>query len=318
MAKRKRLEALVEPVSPDLETKSVFSPRASMPIATVAGDSAGQAALEEVAREMTAAEAEGRVIKRLPLTKIGLHHLCRDRMVVDPVEMEVLKASLSARGQQTPIEVVRLGSDYGLISGMRRMVALKELGETHVLALVRKPDSATEAYRAMIEENEIRSDLSFYERANIAVTAVGQGVFDSPRDAVFGLFAHTTPARRSKIMTFVALREKLGAALSFPTAVPEKLGLALVAAMEADVGLAGRISAALTKAAPEDAAAERRVLDDALGKPAKSASRGQEIAPGVVMVAKAGKLVFSGDAVDDAFLAAARDWALSHAKIAKS
>ena len=314
MAKRKRLEAPSEPVSPDLETKSAFSARPSMPIATVAGDSAGQAALEEVAREMTAAEEEGRVIKRVPLAKIGLHHLCRDRMILDPDEMAALKASIAERGQQTPVEVVNLGSQYGLISGMRRMVALKELGETHVLVLVRKPDGAAEAYRAMIEENEIRADLSFYERANIAVAAVGQGVFATPREAVFGLFAHATPARRSKILSFVALREKLGARLSFPAAIPEKLGLALVSGLEKDPDLARRIKEALKEAAPVDAGAERRVLDQALGAPAKPSPKGDEIAPGVSMQAKAGKLVFSGDAVDAAFLAAARDWAVSHAK----
>ena len=133
------LEAPKEPVSPDLETKSAFPSRTSMPIAKVAGDTAGQAALEEVAREMTTAETEGRIIKRLPLSKIGVHHLCRDRLVLDPDDMAALKASLASRGQQTPIEVINLGNQYGLISGMRRVVALKELGETHVLALIRTP-----------------------------------------------------------------------------------------------------------------------------------------------------------------------------------
>ena len=67
MAKRKRLEMPAETVLPDLETKSAFpAPRARMPIADVAGETAGRAALEEVAREMTAAEDEGRVVVRPP------------------------------------------------------------------------------------------------------------------------------------------------------------------------------------------------------------------------------------------------------------
>ena len=70
MAKRKRLELPTDTVSPDLETKSAFpAPRAKMPIADVAGEVAGRAALEEVAREMTAAEGEGRIVKKLPLIK---------------------------------------------------------------------------------------------------------------------------------------------------------------------------------------------------------------------------------------------------------
>ncbi len=315
MAKRKRLEVPAETVSSGLETKSAFSPRTAMPIATVAGESAGQAALEEVAREMTAAETEGRVIKRLPLAAIGLHHLCRDRMVMDPEEMAALKASLAERGQQIPIEVVKLGTGYGLISGMRRVVALKEVGETHVLALIRTPETSAAAYRAMVEENEIRSDLSFYERANIACAAVGQGVYATPREAVAGLFSHAPPAKRSKILSFVALREKLGASLSYPTAIPEKLGLALVAALEADKALASRLSKALKRAAPEDAAAERKVLERALGKSgAAAAAPPQEIAPGVKLAARKGRVVFSGAAVDEAFLEAARAWAVSHAK----
>ena len=39
-----------------------------MPIADVAGDTAGRAALEEVAREMGAAEEQGRIVKALPNT----------------------------------------------------------------------------------------------------------------------------------------------------------------------------------------------------------------------------------------------------------
>ena len=129
MAKRKRLEMPSETVSSDLETKSAFpAPRARMPIADVAGEVAGRAALEEVAREMTLAEGEGRVVKKLPLERISVHHLARDRMVLDEDEMAALAASIEARGQQTPIEVTDLGDSYGLISGLRRVEALRRLG----------------------------------------------------------------------------------------------------------------------------------------------------------------------------------------------
>ena len=107
MAKRKRLQVPTDTIPSDLETKSAFpAPRARMPIADVAGEVAGRAALEEVAREMTAAEEEGRVVKKLPLEQIVLRHLARDRMVLDEEEMAALMASLEARGQQTPIEVL--------------------------------------------------------------------------------------------------------------------------------------------------------------------------------------------------------------------
>ena len=315
MAKRKRLEMPTEPISPELETKSAFpAPRSRMPIAEVAGDTAGRAALEEVAREMTAAEEEGRVVKRLPISGIGMLHFSRDRMHLDEDDMEVLKASLKARGQQTPIEVVRTGGGYELISGFRRIEALRALGESHVLALVRKPQGATGAYQAMVEENEIRADLSFYERANIAVVCTGQGVYPNPKRAVADLFAHAPSAKRSKILRFLVIREQLGRALTFPAAIPEKLGLRLASALEADAKLANRIADVLRKTPPEDAAAERRALERALRKEPASKPDPEEIAPGIRVEAKKGRAVLTGPGVDAAFLEGLRAFAVSHAK----
>lgn len=317
MAKRKRLEVPSGAVPPELETKSAFpSPPARMPIADVAGDTAGRAALEEVAREMTAAEQEGRVVKKLPIASVIGHYLSRDRLTLVPEEMEILKASIAERGQQTPIEVVRIGANqYGLISGMRRIEALRALGQTEVLALVKRPEDSEAAYRAMIEENEVRADLSFYERANIAVVAVGQGIYPDARRAVAGLFAHAAPAKRSKITKFVTVRNAIGKALSFPAAIPEKLGLALAQAIEADPKLAVRITDALRKTPPEDAQAERRTLERALKKQTPSKPAGTEqLAPGLKLEARAGRVTLSGARVDADFLEALRTFAVSHAK----
>jgi ParB family chromosome partitioning protein len=44
--------------------------------------------------------------------------------------MAALVTSLRARGQQVPIEVVAREGGYGLISGLRRVMALREIGET--------------------------------------------------------------------------------------------------------------------------------------------------------------------------------------------
>ena len=316
MAKRKRLELPKTAPSPYSETESAPSPtpRAKMPIADVAGEVAGRAALEEVAREMTAAEDEGRIVKKLPIDTIVLHHMSRDRMDLQDEEMAALTASLAKRGQQMPVEVVRLSDGkYGLISGLRRIVALTRLGRTEALALIKTPESSQAAYQAMVEENEIRADLSFYERANIAVAATGQGVFPDVRAAVKGLFAHAPKARRSKILKFVTLREALGAALSFPTAIPEHLGFKLAQAIEADKTLAGKITRALAAAKPGDAAAERRILEEALKQPVAKPDR-EEIAPGLSFEPKAGRVVLSGKAVDQAFLDALRDWAAKQAQ----
>lgn len=316
MAKRKRLEMPAGAISPELETKLLSpAPRARMPIADVAGDTAGRAALEEVAREMTAAQSEGRIVQRLPLDKIATHHLARDRMVMDVEEMTALAASLAERGQQTPVEVVTLsGGRFGLISGLRRVEALRTIGATHVLALIKTPEDSQDAYRAMVEENEIRAGLSFFERANIAVAAVGQGVYPDPRAAVLGLFAHAPKAKRSKILNFVTVHRALGRSLAFPAAIPEHLGLALAKALGADKALAGRITRALAENPPADAAAERRLLEGALKGPGTAKPRREDLAPGLRLEQKAGRAVLSGKAVDQAFLDALRAFAISHAK----
>lgn len=312
MAKRKRLEMpVIEPDSKVLEAAPTS--RARMPIADVAGDTAGRAALEEVAREMTAAETEGRVVKKLPIEAIDTHHLSRDRMVMDEDEMTALMASIAARGQQTPIEVLALGGGrYGLISGLRRVAALRELEQDTALAFVRRPEGSQDAYQAMVEENEIRAGLSFYERAHIAKAAVEQGVYPEVRAAVAGLFVHAAPAKRSKISKFVTICEHLGDDLRFPAAIPEHLGFALAQALESDPRLAGRIARKLSNVAPEDAAAERRVLEQALKTPVVSAR--ETLAPGLSWQAKAGRAVLSGKALDAEFLEALKAFAVSHAK----
>lgn len=314
MAKRKRLDVPKDAVSPDLETKSAFpSPRARMPIAEVAGEVAGRAALEEVAREMTAAEDEGRVVKKMAIASIVPDHLARDRMVLEEDEMEALTGSIRDRGQQTPIEVVRLsGGKYGLISGLRRLEALRRLGAETVLALIKTPEDSQAAYQAMIEENEIRAGLSFYERANIAVVAVGQGVYPDPRAAVKGLFAQAPKAKRSKILKFVTIRDALGGSLKFPAAIPEHLGIALVKAMEADAELAARLSRALQDAGVKTPEGERKVLDAALKRPRVEPGR-DEIAPGLMLEAKTGRILLTGRAVDEALLARLRDFLVQSA-----
>ncbi len=309
MAKRKRLELPSGSETPAVETKSAFGGMSRMPIAAVAGETATQAALDEVSGALAEAEAQGRMVRRLDLAAVETDHLNRDRMVLDPDEMAALTASLDARGQQTPIEVLQLSSGrFGLISGLRRMRALQALGATEVLAFVRKPEGAAASYVAMVEENEIRAGLSFYERANIAVQAVGAGVYPNAKAAVRALFAHVAPAKRSKILRFVLLRETLGKHLSFPTAIPEKLGLALAAAIEVDRKVATRINDALRKTPPADAAAERRVLERALKVPATPAPSGDVVVPGVTLKATKGRVTLSGAGVDATLAKDLRDW----------
>lgn len=273
MAKRKRLTP-AQPGYLSAEGPALAGPLPGprAPIAQVAGEAAAQAAFHDLAGELTRAREEGRLVQALPLNAVRADHLSRDRMGFDPEEMAALKQSLSARGQQTPIEVVDLGGGaFGLISGWRRLNALRDLsretGDSRfatVLALVRRPEDDASAYVAMVEENEIRADLSFFERARIVRRAVAAGVFADETAALQALFASASYSRRSKIKSFLVVVDRLGDVLRHPTRLSEHLGLKLVKALGDDPDLPGRIGAALREIDPEDGGAEMALLQSLL------------------------------------------------------
>lgn len=363
MAKRRRLSPAqglflqgdaqtFDTETPVLETKSAFPPLrpgpgpAAPPIARVAGDSAAQAALREVAAALESARAEGRLLLALPLGSIDAGYLVRDRMGTDEEEMGHLVESLRAHGQRSPIEVAELppgpeGPRFGLISGWRRLTALgrlaAETGEarfTTVLAQIRRPETAGEAYVAMVEENEIRLGLSYYERARIAARAVELGVFPTEKKALQSLFAAASRARRSKIGSFLALYHALDAVLRFPAAIPERLGLGLAKLIETDPerieGLAQALAHAPAATVEEelgilqgtlepvrapgvappgaDPATERaaeRAAERAPAPPAPSSPAAEEIRPGVFLEVGGGwlkpRLTLSGPGVGPEF-----------------
>jgi ParB-like chromosome segregation protein Spo0J len=288
---RKRLTPLAAPAAPESKAMGLARTvtREAPPIARVTGESAAQAALATLADEMTAARAEGRLILSLPLDQVAEDHLVRDRLALDEEEMQVLMRSLADRGQQTPIDVVDRGEDavprYGLISGYRRLAALRRLraetGEVRfdaIRALVRRPENAADAYRAMVDENEIRLGLSYWERARIVARAAELGLYPTAQLALRGLFGTASRAKRSKIGSFVALYEGVGEALRFPTALPERLGLRLARAVQD--GAAESLRAALAEAAADSAEAEQAALTAALARiaPESGAESGTDAA----------------------------------------
>jgi len=279
MAKRKRLTpAQTSYLAAAPESKSALGgPMASTaPIAQVASDAAAQAALSELSAVLEAARSDGRLIERITLQQIDESHLVRDRLEQDEDEMSALIGSMRARGQQTPIEVVLLqdrpdGKTHGLISGWRRLSALKRLyAETSesefatIKALVIQPETARDAYVAMVEENEIRVNLSHYERARIAVRALREGVYPNQKMALQGLFGNATRAKRSKIGSFVALVEALDAVLYFPAAINEKLGLALVREITREPDFTASLILHLRAGARDTPVGELRILSAAV------------------------------------------------------
>ena len=288
----------------------------SAPIARVAAEAAGQAALQELSDTLTRARETGRLVLDLPLAAIAPDHLDRDRIPADDEDMAALRELLRAHGQRIPIEVVALAGalPYGLLSGWRRLAALSalhaETGDARfatVQALVRRPETAADAYVAMVEENEIRLGLSQYERARVAARATERGVFPDEEAALKALFAGASRPKRSRIRSFVALYHGLDAALRFPAAIPERLGLALVERLREGQGPA--IAASLAKAAPATAEAELALLDR-LARPAappRAVPASQPLGRGLALETrlKPGRLTLTltGIAVDEALAA---------------
>lgn len=274
MAKRKRLTpALMAPNMAAPETKSMRPP-----IADVAHEAATVGALMELSDSINAARKEGRWIERLPLTAIIDDYLVRDRIVADADDMTALKDSLRKTGQQTAIEVVAQGEGkYGLISGWRRVSALRELslngGLDTVLAIVRRPDDAAASYLAMVEENEIRSGLSFYERARVIARAKDEGTYASDKDALAALFHAVPRAKRSKIGSFVRIVRALDDVLLFPVDLSEKSGLALAQALLTDAGLVAKLRKAISGTPPKTASEELALITAALRGPAVRRSK---------------------------------------------
>lgn len=275
MAKRKRLTpsiSLPAGNADPLNTRSVKDTQRSYraaPIASVTGDASAAAALDEMADTLRQAREGGRMVLSLPLDSIQADYLMRDRMSADPEGMQALKQSLRHRGQQAPIEVEFLNADrYGLISGWRRLQALRELQQEEgaggefdtVLALLRTPEQSADAYLAMVEENEIRVGLSYYERARIAAKAAEAGVFETEKSALQGLYHAVSRAKRSKIKSFIRIVEAFDDDLKFPEAIGERLGLALAKAIEADEGVKERLQQSLLSAQIIDAESEQACL----------------------------------------------------------
>ncbi|WP_425080241.1 ParB/RepB/Spo0J family partition protein [Ruegeria denitrificans] len=332
MAKRKRLTPArpdyLEDNRPAPGLNPMFpadTPRAAPPVAQVAGATAAQAALEELSGELRAARAEGRLVQDLPLDVIEETYLVRDRMAADDADMEALRESLKTRGQQTPIEVVELeGGRYGLISGWRRLTALRalaqETGEARfetVRAFLRQPQSASDAYVAMVEENEIRVGLSYYERARIVARAAEQGVYPDEAAALRGLFASASRAKRSKIGSFIAIYHALDDHLQFPSAIPERLGLSIAKVLKEEAKAASLITTALRKAAPQSGEAEISALTRAVNglgsngeNPPAAKTPLKETFGGIHLKQSrnGAQVTLSGEGMSETFLAELKAW----------
>ncbi|WP_140848123.1 ParB N-terminal domain-containing protein [Paracoccus sp. FO-3] len=295
MAKRRRLET---PSSADLDRieaqfRSETFERPALgrgiapPIAQVAADSAALSSAESVegraararadadAARLHDAQERGLLIVELPIEQIDEGAMIRDRMVMSEEDMQELRLSIAAHGLRLPIEVFEIdrtegqGPRYGLLSGYRRLHAVRALheltqAEKHatIRALIRPRTETDEAFVAMVEENEVREELSHFERGRIAVIAANQGAFANTEDAVNKLFATGSKAKRSKVRSFALIFEELGDMLRFPEALTERRGLRLATALRN--GAEARLRQSLSVRIPGDADEEWALIEPVL------------------------------------------------------
>lgn len=328
MAKRRRLTPA------QLTDSPAVLPAARAPIAQIAGDAASVAAFEALRTELDSATREGRIVRAIPLEQVHETYLIRDRQHTAQEDIDALYHSIRARGQQAPIEVVMTENGFGLISGWRRLQALRALyadtGEAQfatVHALVRQPAAQADAYVAMVEENEVRANLSFYERARVTVQTLRAGVFDTDKEALQGLFAAVSFSKRSKIKSFMPVVEALDEVVRAPQDIPERLGLALSKLLLDDTQAGSRLRAQLREAhatgRSEREVLEAAVVGKATPKPPSPPSvlqdapdlkskpsvtpltlpRQRALGEGLEMLARDGRVVVQGVAVDAAFVA---------------
>jgi ParB family chromosome partitioning protein len=169
----------------------------------------------------------------IPLAEIDDAALPRDRTGLDAIPLEELQKSISISGLRMPVELFPLAHPrgdqrYGIVSGYRRIAAFRALHELGIAKFAAIPAFLREArdlgatLAAMVEENEIRADLSPWEKGRIAVVARDRGVFPTIEEAVDNLYPTSDRTRRSRLRTIARVAESLEGALTSPEKYSER------------------------------------------------------------------------------------------------
>ncbi len=209
-------------------------------------------------------------VHRIALTEIDGAALTRDRSGLDEDALTELRLSIAASGLRMPIELFELTEPrpphrYGLLSGLRRLQAFQALHEltgqeryAAIPAFLRAPGTMAEALAAMVEENEIRAELSPWERGRIALLAHRQEVFGTIEEAVAKLYPAADRMKRARLRSVAHLVEELDGLLSNPEGLNQHRLLRLEAAFRA--GFGGVIRTALEESSLDDPQTQWQLL----------------------------------------------------------
>ncbi len=211
----------------------------------------------------------------LPLNAIDAAALPRDRLALDDNALEELKTSISLHGLRQPIEVYELCEPqgpllYGLISGLRRLTAMRALADMvpdrfpTIPAFLRHPQDSGEAVAAMVGENEQRADITPWERGLILVRCRNGGLFDTLDAAVAALHPFAPAMKRSRLRALAHVVEELDGLLEGPTALSQRQMLRLAAALRG--GWAELIRTALEESRARTLEAQWELLQPVLAE----------------------------------------------------
>ena len=149
-------------------------------------------------------------ILHIPLHQIRDDALIRDRADLDPEALEELALSIATEGLRQPIEVWEFPEPmddhrYGLISGLRRLTATRHLAQRRQLeaptiaAFVRTPASIPAAMAAMVSENEMRTQITPWEKGLLLSNAIQQGMFSNLDNACDALYPNLSRQKRARL-----------------------------------------------------------------------------------------------------------------------
>ncbi|MEM9585530.1 MAG: ParB N-terminal domain-containing protein [Pseudomonadota bacterium] len=175
-------------------------------------------------------------ITHIPLTEIDKEALPRDRSASDPQADTQLWRSIARDGLRQPIEVFPIEGPipYALISGYRRMTAYETLLEMNkkwdtIPAFIRTPETLPEAMTAMVAENEIRAQLSPWDRARTILDAVERQIFPTYDAAIAALHPTASSQKNSRLRTLTSVVEAFYGIFRDPHGLSERRLLRLAA-----------------------------------------------------------------------------------------
>jgi ParB family transcriptional regulator, chromosome partitioning protein len=215
-------------------------------------------------------------LAQIALTDIAADILPRDRSHADPAALDDLIRSITTIGLRQPIEVFGLMQDdnqphpYGLISGYRRLMAFRALGRSTIPALCCNPTDIPAALAAMVTENEVRAQISPWEKGRLILRLIEEGTFPDASRAIDTLYPTASRQQRARLRGFHHVVDTLA---DTPLRTPESLStkrmdrLATALRLGGGPAIIATLTAHATHALPQQWEALRPILNTILTEP---------------------------------------------------